>query len=339
MSRLFDRLLVSIQETQRPAPMLDNLIVVDGTPVSDYFYTGTPQEHWNLLSDFPNIALPWDACFVEFRAPRYIQSEEHGEVQWPATAAQSWGFQCFAISKSDPDYSTVINEFASTLSPTEQFAGSVPSPTPESWRTALQKAAWFVQVLTYHEHHKGAVLGPTWSLTFPVTDNGRLLPNPLDPSTPLIYQQVLEFHPLWQAMKEDAELFSLEQSRITTLFDTLLLVFCFCHCKNVGQDLVNPPPKLSKRHSERHGVPLHQYYTLKIEPMTRILQTEGRAETQGLRRALHICRGHFKDYTQHGLFGRSKGLYWWPMHVRGTSAQGKVMKDYRVYPPSSPKIK
>ena len=59
MSRLFDRLLVSIQETQRPAPMLDNLIVVDGTPVSDYFYTGTPQEHWNLLSDFPNIAPPW----------------------------------------------------------------------------------------------------------------------------------------------------------------------------------------------------------------------------------------------------------------------------------------
>lgn len=227
MSRLYDRLLASLQKTEHPAPALSNLIVVDGTPVSDYLYTGTPQEHWNLLTDFPNIAPPWDACFVEFRAPRYIISEDHGQLQWPATAATAWGFQCLALSKSDPNYSTLVSEFVSNLPSTDQHAGAAPLPPPEAWQTAFNEAGWFIQVLTYHEHEKGSVLGPNWSFTFPVTGDGRFVPNPLIPATPLIYQQVLAFNPLSQAMQEDPQLFEFEQSRITTIFYTLLLTFFF----------------------------------------------------------------------------------------------------------------
>ena len=41
----------------------------------------------------------------------------------------------------------------------------------------------------------------------------------------------------------------------------------FMHCKNVVQRVVAPPPKLSKRHKERHGRPLFSYRVLEIEPM------------------------------------------------------------------------
>jgi hypothetical protein len=116
-----------------------------------------------------------------------------------------------------------------------------------------------------------------------------------------------------------------------------LLATSFMHCKNVVQRTVDPPAKLSKRHRERHGRPLFSYRVLEIEPMKQVLRTEGRVDEVGLVRALHICRGHFKDYREHGLFGRNKGLYWWDQHVRGSVAAGVAAKDYSVSPPNGAK--
>ena len=69
--------------------------------------------------------------------------------------------------------------------------------------------------------------------------------------------------------------------------------------------------------------------------MTRILDTEGGiGRGGGLKQALHICRGHFKDYRDgRGLFGKHKGLYWWEQNVRGSIEQGVHIKDYRVRTP------
>ena len=53
-------------------------------------------------------------------------------------------------------------------------------------------------------------------------------------------------------------------------------------------------------------------------------------------KALHICRGHFKDFSNHGLFGKYRGTYWWPMHTRGSSDNGLVVKDYRVLASNTP---
>lgn len=105
-------------------------------------------------------------------------------------------------------------------------------------------------------------------------------------------------------------------------------------CRNVSASEHRPPPALSKRHAERHGRPLCRYYTLDIEPMRKVLKTEGRMDEVGLARALHLCRGHFKDYREGGgLFGRNKGLYWWDANVRGTIKAGVVAKDYAIKPP------
>ena len=49
---------------------------------------------------------------------------------------------------------------------------------------------------------------------------------------------------------------------------------------------------------------------------------------------LHICRGHFKDYRESGLFGKVKGIFWWDQYVRGDLENGAVVKDYNVKAPA-----
>jgi len=76
------------------------------------------------------------------------------------------------------------------------------------------------------------------------------------------------------------------------------------------------------------------YHVLEIEPLRTLFRTEGRSEELGLGQALHICRGHFADHRGKGLFGKVsiRGIFWVPMHVRGTTERGTVRKDYEVTP-------
>ncbi|MCZ2154732.1 MAG: hypothetical protein LC114_12665 [Bryobacterales bacterium] len=107
---------------------------------------------------------------------------------------------------------------------------------------------------------------------------------------------------------------AIEQSRLWALMALAypaLLATSFLHCRNVSTEEHVPPAKLNKAYRRRHGLPLVRYKTLTIEPMKRILRKEGQVDVNGLPKALHICRGHFKDYrASAGLFGKHKGLFW-----------------------------
>jgi hypothetical protein len=114
------------------------------------------------------------------------------------------------------------------------------------------------------------------------------------------------------------------------------LATSFLHCRNVSADEHLPPAKLSKAYKRRHGQPLVRFKTLSIEPMKQVLRKQGHIEHHGLSHALHLCRGHFKDYrNSSGLFGKHKGLFWWDMHARGALDQGAVVKDYAIKLPES----
>lgn len=113
-----------------------------------------------------------------------------------------------------------------------------------------------------------------------------------------------------------------------------LLALSFMHCKNVVRHEVEQPAPLSKKWQKRHGRPLVRYHVLDIDPMREVLRSEGQSEEVGLKRALHICRGHFATYTaDKPLFGRVTGTFWKPQHVRGNKEAGLVLKDYRVNGP------
>jgi hypothetical protein len=67
--------------------------------------------------------------------------------------------------------------------------------------------------------------------------------------------------------------------------------------------------------------------------MKAILQKTAQENHTGLKRALHICRGHFAHYEDKGLFGKYKGRFWIPQHVRGSIETGAALKDYQVNAP------
>ena len=114
-----------------------------------------------------------------------------------------------------------------------------------------------------------------------------------------------------------------------------LMAIAFMHCKNVSQSEVMPS-RQERRELARRQKPLVIYRTLQIEPMKRVLESEGGMSHNGLKKALHICRGHFSEYTdEKPLFGKYAGRFWIPAHVRGTAEAGKIIKDYRVMAPSA----
>jgi hypothetical protein len=106
----------------------------------------------------------------------------------------------------------------------------------------------------------------------------------------------------------------------------LFLVFCpfllavsFLHCKNVELIDGSVPRKLARKWHARYQLWPSPYKTLVIEPMKRILEQEGRAAETGIKLALHLCRGHFRDYRKGpGLFGKHHLLVWQPAIVRGS---------------------
>lgn len=110
----------------------------------------------------------------------------------------------------------------------------------------------------------------------------------------------------------------------------LLLALNFLHCKNVT--VIEQPLRADEvrvRKAEERDW-FEKYYTLQIDPITKILDTKGQAQTKGIKHALHICRGHFKTYGSKGLFGRYPGTYFWPAHVRGDAKRGVIHKDYSI---------
>ena len=102
------------------------------------------------------------------------------------------------------------------------------------------------------------------------------------------------------------------------------------HCKNVKKVPRDWEHQNLTGRRKRHKLKI-RYYILEIEPMKTILKIEGKYETVGLKQALHICRGHFKDYRDgSGLFGKYKDIYWWEDHTAGSISKGVIGKDYRI---------
>jgi hypothetical protein len=113
-----------------------------------------------------------------------------------------------------------------------------------------------------------------------------------------------------------------------------LLAMSFMSCKNIKTAIQRESiPKLNARRAKEGKGPLHRVYTLVIDPMRKIINSSTSHGTLSAK-ALHICRGHFKDFSNGpGLFGKYTGRYWWPMTVKGSSSEGIVKKDYAVKSP------
>jgi hypothetical protein len=331
--------------------------------VAEYLYAGTDQEEWDLGKDFPNLAPPFPLFWIEHRRPSKIISREYGERDAKAIprnvgllfhamerdeavavatknldksrdrlmlaayfAAEKWG-DLFKrkIEQHQGDLAAIMADLTPEQAAAfNQFQMGVEARRGVSFDEIYPaECRWVAQASAFVETAKDLVVGPLVNWVFVLDGQGRVLrePRPYIQGGPIDDPSVLP--------PQD------EISRTNQLAFVPALTISFLHCKNVKLIPDSPEPKLAKAYQKRHGRPLVRFHTLEIEPMKQTLRREGRSAQTGLRRALHICRGHFADYTEgRGLFGKHHGTYWIDSHVRGRVTEGVVVKDYSVDRPS-----
>lgn len=184
---------------------------------------------------------------------------------------------------------------------------------------------WVMCMMPFGEHLNGTI---TWwgERTMGLTAEGKVCR--LADGSQLCVDQLDHHWPNKETREEGLCL-------LETVCQPFLLAISFLHCKNVHVVPTAPiPPKIARAHRRRTGRELIRSKTLVIEPMRKVLEREGDATRTGLRKALHICRGHFKDYREgRGLFGSVHGLWWWEHHLRGSGEEGVQLKSYSVRSP------
>lgn len=110
------------------------------------------------------------------------------------------------------------------------------------------------------------------------------------------------------------------------VYKTLVLLTC----KNIVTEKIIAPIKLNKKRRLSGKQELFDYHVLNVVIPSKRKGYQEKGVPLSHNR-VHLCRGHFKEYTtEHPLFGRLTGLYWWQPHVRGQNKDGIVMKDYKI---------
>lgn len=294
--RLLDELLMLDPKHRAPesslARYLDQATFINADNVSKYYYE--IESRTLTPNDVPNIAPPFENLFIEYEGPRVIN--EDGRM-----------LQCGADGRFFKYYG---NHFVTWE------IGDRNKEVEESIRDDLD-IRWCSIVSSYFMNKKGELASHPYEMAI------RLYIN----SDGSFNSSFISFPTHIDQSHLDKEFIN---KIATDMLQTLVVDFLtisFMHCKNV--ELVKSPEL--KRTKKRRDHPRVRYYTLNIHPMRKILDSQGGAQKTGIKLALHICRGHFKDFSNgEGLFGKHKGLYWWDSQVRGNVKNGVVTKDYSI---------
>jgi hypothetical protein len=272
---------------------LDQATRIVADNVAAYFYDQAFKEAWNIESDFPCLASPFEQCWIE----------------WGQRQAAAREFE------DDPNFLAHVRGCGVLVSCwPRQPATRGKMRRPERF----EDCRWELSLQSYVEDG-GRWSGPLWWSIHCLSGQGEVL-------------DTIQ-HSLYNVRTPTETHRDIEMGCGICMVPAYLAL-CFLNCKNVTLREEAPPEKLSRAHEKRHGKPLTRYHVLDIEPMKQVLRTEGESEKTGLKKALHICRGHFADYREgQGLFGKYHGRYWVPMHARGAIGEGVVAKDYAVKAP------
>lgn len=94
---------------------------------------------------------------------------------------------------------------------------------------------------------------------------------------------------------------------------------------------------VGKNRREREKLAWIKYHVLKVKVGKHLIPIQPRKEElAGYGIPLQTVRGHFKDFSKNGLFGKYKGQtyssIWCPPFVKGNAENGVVVKDYQAIP-------
>jgi hypothetical protein len=127
---------------------------------------------------------------------------------------------------------------------------------------------------------------------------------------------------------------SLERKKasILVLWKYVDVALTFLSCKNVVAETQRFPESKKRKHTI-HDTDVVYKKLVVLLPGQRQSGNGNKADPQNNVR-LHVCRGHFADHRERGLFGKEhlRGIYWVPMHVKGSKEVGEVVKHYELRP-------
>jgi hypothetical protein len=340
---------------------LGRAVVVVADNVGEYFYAGNPKEEWHIETDFPCCAPPHDLMFIEMCRPSRILSE--GKVIGSEGLPDLWGWLFHFNTIDEIRRRMQDHQFKEMALKAlhHQLAALFPKVDMQAIEAAYRSGgtdgigklgpaeqSFFALSLQYGRLSQGTIEpgglpeGVRWGA------EGELITSVGDKiclatTTKLLIDETGKImgYPLISilgGLQVDAEMNGKLGDTFNPMSFPAFLTLSFMHCKNVTTEAVEPDRDVNRERRKQGLKPFVRYHTIDIEPMKRVLRTEGKVESTGLKRALHICRGHFSTYTEERpLFGKLAGTFWVPAHVRGSLEEGAVVSDYKVGSPSGAK--
>jgi hypothetical protein len=270
--------ILGLVRSEIPVLLIDN--------VSEYYWTGSGQEHWDLRDHFPNLAPPYGLFWAEHKFPKVIHSDQKGDTDVTAVCPHGRSGWLIMASKREDVTGSGIPDNVAWILGCEHF--------------------------TDFGIRRDEVQGPDGTLLIAVDAQGRIVETP------------------WMQSYTLPEANHYVQLGMAWVHPVLLSI-CFLHCKNVTLTDNEVPAKLAKSIGKKHGWKPASWKTLVIEPLKAILRHEGRSHEHGVAKAMHICRGHFKDYREgRGLFGKYHMLVWHDSIVRGTRGEKAPPREIEV---------
>lgn len=289
-----------LQTGQLPVIVADNVA---------NWYAESPLRTWTAEA-FPNVAPPFQGFVVEYGCPPVLLATDPHTNQ-----------PCTILAADNPILQSgylVLSAEKTTIVAMLQEAGVHQAPAESLWEKLQEtgrwsRVKWVLDISQWIALKQDGVAFPTGLIAaVGVTEEGEnlgglVLPGWFADASPDLY--LPEFYPLW-------------------------LTLSFMHCKNVEQVDVTVEHAPTPKWLRRKKLPSLTYRMLNVGAMRREAAGAGSGTAEdSLRRALHICRGHFAKYTDDKpLFGKYVGQFWRPAHVRGDVTQGAVVKDYAVTP-------
>lgn len=272
----------------------------DISNVAAYFATQRDWMDWRL-EDFPSPVPPFETLWMEFRKAAFDGSEPGGR------------FERVGLLIGTLD--------AQALGPDHVRLG----PFVERGFD-LERLRWVVVAMIFMQARRSSRPALVAQSEYGLDGDGAVMRG--EGGSPMLFAGMT---PDWREMS-DRERFGRAAAIGRLALYPAMLAMSFSHCKNVRVVDGEPmPPKLARKYEQRHRRPPYSFKVLEIDPMREVLRREGGSEAVGLKRALHICRGHFATYSEdRPMFGRLAGRFWVPAHVRGRASEGVVEKEYRV---------
>lgn len=326
--------LPEIEKTR--ASLLDNPVVVAADNVVRYFEENEAGFSYDFARDCPNLAPPFEGgFFIETSNPGILDTRQ-GQTKAEGPGGRYWGIYLESF-----DFTRQLGE----------------GYEEEATRNTLELGEEAERGTDSNRAAGGLEIAPRWHLSYSLfmsTPQGLKAIGPVSGGLLAVAPDggvcrwadgnYINLSIRYGSDGTDEDSARLGARLFKDLCFPLFLAVSFAHCKNVTLEEVLPADMRSKKARKKkpaggakRGV---RHHTLQIEPMKEVLRTEGNVEEQGLKRALHITRGHFKHYTPErgGLFGRpidEPETVWVSQHVRGKASTKKVEKDYQIDSPSS----